>query len=313
MTENDPDNRGHRMARWYACLSTALICIALLPWPADAQMASRDLIAQASSDPPGRYRRPRGDTPLPDGKVARGTRNIAAAWFSDPTTRYRHFALGTEHEPETLVVSTSDRRVYRLKLPSDSVFEDREPRIADIDGDGQDEIIVVRSYLKQGAALAIIAVRGDGLEIIAETPPIGEHFRWLNPAGVADFDGDGKPDVALVRMPHTHGELELWTLRDGKLVRTYRESDVSNHAVRGLHFKLSAVADFDGDGVADLAIPSFDRRSLRILGFRNGRVREIDRIALPAVAAEDFELVQRHGRPAVRVGLNGGRNVVVTP
>ena len=193
------------------------------------------------------------------------------------------------------------------------VFEDREPRIADINGDGQDEIIVVRSYLRQGAALAIIAVRGNGLEIIAETPPIGEHFRWLNPAGIADFDGDGKPDVALVRMPHTHGELEVWTLRDDKLVRTYRDYDVSNHAVRGVHFKLSAVADFDGDGLADLAIPSFDRRSLRVLGFRNGRVREIDRIALPAGAAEDFELVQRHGRTAVRVGLNGGRSVVVTP
>ncbi len=259
------------------------------------------------------FKRPKVDRPLPDGILVRGTRNIDAAWFSGPTDRYRHFSLGSQHEAEALVVSTADRRVLRLQLPPDSVFEDREPRLADVDGDGLDEVIVVRSYLKTGAALAVIAVRPDGLEIIAETPPIGAPFKWLNPAGVGDFDGDGRPDIALVRMPHLVGELEVWTLKDGNLVRTYTEDNVSNHAVGSQHFRLSAVADFDGDGIADLAIPSFDRRSLRILAFRKGRVREIDTILLPAIAAENFSVETKDGRAAVRIGLNGGRSVVVTP
>lgn len=295
-------------------LALALVTTALaLADRAGAQGVARADAHEAAVEPTAPYRRPRTDRPLPGGKVGRGARNIAAAWFSDPTTRYRHFVLGSEHEAETLVVSTSSRRVYKLTLPADSVFEDREPRIADVDGDGEDEVIVVRSYAKTGAALAVVGVRGDGIAIIAETPPIGEPFQWLNPAGVADLDGDGRPDIALVRMPHTMGELEVWTFKDGGLVRTYVESDVSNHALRSAHVNLSAIADFDGDGVADLAVPSLDRRSLRVLSFRAGQVHELRRISLPAVAAENFRLVETGGRMSVRVGLNGGRVILVTP
>jgi FG-GAP-like repeat len=303
-----------RNHRWLGVILSIALGSLALSAGAHAQRHPAAAGAQHGDHAPAiRFARPHADRPLPDGKLARGRRNIAAAWFSNPTARYRHFALGAEHEAETLVVSTTGRRVFLLTLPADSVFEDREPRIADVDGDGRDEVIVVRSYLKTGAALAIVAVRGDGLEIVAETPPIGQPFRWLNPAGVGDFDGDGRPDIALVRMPQIAGELEVWTLRNGTLVRTASGDDVSNHAAGSRHLKLSAVADFNGDGIADLAIPSFDRRALRFLAFQGGRPIEFARIALPAAAAEDFRLVEKDGRAAVAVGLNGGRTVVVEP
>jgi hypothetical protein len=267
----------------------------------------------ASGDASAPYKRPRIDKPLPDGKVARGSRNILAAWFSDPTPRYRHFVLGSEHEAGSLVVSTSDRRVFRLTLAPDSVFEDREPRIADVDGDGLDEVIVVKSYLKGGSALAIAAVRGNALEIAAETPPIGTPFRWLNPAGVGDFDGDGRPDIALVRTPHSDGELRILTMRDSRLVETLAEDDVSNHAVGSRHLRLYAVADFDEDSIVDLAIPSRTRREIRFLSFKGGQMREISRVPLPAAASEDFSVVTKDGRTAVRVGFSSGRSMIVVP
>ncbi len=303
------------MTFWLHLAIALVFASSVLPAAAQAQNRSGAMFADSDEDAKHLrpFRRPKVDRPLPDGLLARGPRNVAAAWFSGPTDRYRHFALGAEHEAEILVVSTADRKIFRLQLPADSVFEDREPRLADVDGDGLDEVIVVRSYLKTGAALAIVAVRADGLSIIAETPPIGAPFKWLNPAGVADFDGDGRPDIALVRMPHLVGELEIWTLDNGKLVRIITENDVSNHAIGSHHFRLSAVADFDGDGISDLAIPSFDRRSLRILSVRDRRVREIDRIALPAIAAENFTVEMSSERPAVRVGLNGGRTLLITP
>jgi hypothetical protein len=249
---------------------------------------------------------------LPDLRVARGKGTIAEAWFADPTTRYRHFVLGSRYEAGSLVVRLADGSTRKLTLPESSVFEDRQPRLADVDGDGIDEIVVVRSYLDRGAALAVVALRNDKLEIIAEAPPIGRPQAWLNPAGIADFDGDGRLDIAYVQMPHVLGLLRVWTLRGGKLVEIAQARDFSNHVGGSTHLGMSVVADFDGDGVADLAIPSFDRRSVRVLTFKGG-VREISRHELPAQAADDFSLGSEKGRPSVIVGLAGGRRFRVTP
>lgn len=290
-------------------LSAATLVLPALP--ALAQSGGGAAPRAIEGEPPG-FRRPRRDRPLPDAAVARGTRNIAAAWLSDPTDRYRHFVLGSQHEAATLIVSTTDRRLFRLTLPEDSVFEDRNPRIADVDGDGQDEILVVRSYAKKGSALAIAQVQDpEGLVIALETPPIGEPNRWLNPAGVADFDGDGRPEVALVKTPHVGGELQLWRFEDDRKRLVLTTDDVSNHASGSRHQSLSAVADFDGDGTPELAIPSFDRREIRFLSFKGGRVRELHRAGLPARAGEDFRVVDQNGTPAVSVGIGAGRGFIV--
>lgn len=63
---------------------------------------------------------------------------------------------------------------------------------------------------------------------------------------------------------------------------------------------LSAIADFNGDGVADLAVPSLDRRSLRFISF-NGGVRELARKPLPAPAASDFVIEWEGSKPIVAV------------
>ncbi|MFM1813961.1 MAG: hypothetical protein RLZ98_656 [Pseudomonadota bacterium] len=257
------------------------------------------------------FKLPVYDNPLHEGRLMRGSRNIRAAWFSDPMTDYAHHALGGEAEPRTLVVSTDKRVVLRLTLPADSVFEDREPRIVDVDGDGTDEIVVIRSYITKGSVLAIAAVGQTGLGIVAETEPSGMPFEWLNPAGFGDFDGDGKPDIAVVRRPHDLGQLEIYTLRGRRLERILTVDDVSNHRQGNRDTHLSLVQDFDGDGVVDLAIPTFDRHILQILSFKGRRVRDLDRIYLNARASENFSFVTRRGQEMMAIGIGGGRKQYV--
>jgi hypothetical protein len=247
---------------------------------------------------------------LPDLRIARGERNISEAWLTEPTTRYRHFVLGAAYEAASLTVLLKDGRRLTLRLPETSVFEDRLPRLADLDGDGKDEIVLVHSYLEKGSALAVIGVRGDGLTILAETPPTGRPHTWLNPAGIADFDGDGRLDIAYVQMPHVLGRLRVWTLRPEGLREIATLEDTSNHVAGSADLGLSAVADFNDDGVADLAIPSLDRRFLRLITFKGG-VRELARKSLPSPALSDFAIEREGGKPIVVVGLGGGRKVRV--
>ncbi len=250
------------------------------------------------------------DGALPDGRVATGTRDIARAWLAEPTKNYDHGVLGDKVEAGALVIERSDGRRETLRLNGDAVFEDLEPRLADLDGDGRDEIIVVKSYLRRGAALAVIAERKGKYEIAAETPPLGSPHQWLNPAGIGDFNGDGKIDIALVRQPHVVGALELWSWIGGGLRKTGELADTSNHIIGSRALNMSASADFDGDSAQDIAVPSLDRSKLRLLSFMPAH--EIASVPLPAKAVTNLGLIAiENSPPAVVLGLADGSLVAV--
>lgn len=244
----------------------------------------------------------RPDGSLPDGEVVAGSRDIARVWFAEPTTRYDHGILGDKIEAGALVIEADDGKRHTVRLKNDAVFEDLTPRLVDLDGDGHDEVIVVKSYLKRGSALAVVALRKGRYDIVAETPPLGSPHRWLNPAGIADFTGDGKIDIALVRQPHVVGELELWGYANGHLTETATLPDTANHIAGARALHMSAVADFDGDGIADIAIPSLDRGRLRIVSFAPA-AREIASVTLPAKIVTNLALIA--GAPPAGTAATG--------
>lgn len=252
------------------------------------------------------------DGALPDGRVVTGTRDIARVWLAEPVSRYDHGVLGDKIEAGSIVIEPRDGKPQTLRLKTDAVFEDLRPRLADLDGDGRDEIIVVKSYLKRGSALAVIGARDGKYDVIAETPPLGSPNRWLDPVGAADFDGDGKIDLALVRQPHVVGSLELWTFADRKLRLAGEMTDTTNHIIGSRAINMSAVADFDGDGNADVAVPSLDRSRIRMIAFAP-QPREIANIVLPdAKAVTDLGLIAaKSGPPAIAVGLADGTLAVI--
>jgi len=152
---------------------------------------------------------------------------ITAASYADPTDRYDHGVLGDAIEYGALVLTLDTGKQLRIVLPESRVFEDIEPRLADLDGDGAPEVMVVETDANLGARLSVYGV--DGL--ITATPFIGRTYRWLAPIGAADLDGDGAIEVAYVDRPHLARIIRVWRFQDGELKFVAETPGYTNHRI----------------------------------------------------------------------------------
>lgn len=243
---------------------------------------------------------------LPDAVISRGTRDIRRAWLSDPVRRYDHGVLGDNIEAGSLSVETADGAQLSFKLPKNEVFEDRYARIADLDGDRRDEVVVVNSHVDLGAALAVFGLRGGKLVRLARTPFIGRSHRWLNPAGIGDFDNDmsNGNEVAIVVTPHIGGTLQFWSYADRTLSLNASRYGFSNHAIGSRIQKMSVVlpAKFG----ARLVLPDASRRTLVEVTLRAGKVEITRSLQLPGqIATEIVRLDGSDGNMRLGFGVTG--------
>lgn len=246
---------------------------------------------------------------LPDAEVIVGHGVVRRAWLVFPSSHYDHAILGDGIEASGVRVELASGQHQTFRLPDDSVFEDRYPRLVELDGDGVDEIVLVRSYLDRGAALVVLKTTPDGLEILAESDPIGLPHRWLNPVGAGDFDRDGITELAVVVTPHIGGILILYKRQGDRLVPAYRMSGFSNHRIGSPILGQSAVVDLNGDGVPDLAVPAAGFYELRLISVTNGALKEIHKLAhsSPIVTALEVIDLDGDGDRDLRYGLADGR------
>ncbi|MEM7321128.1 MAG: VCBS repeat-containing protein [Pseudomonadota bacterium] len=159
---------------------------------------------------------------------------IMSAAFAGATDEYGHGVLGNLSDAKGLTIHLRRPGSNKISCPAEAalpvgqVFEDIAPRLADLNGDGMPEIIVVQSGARSGARLAIYNRRA---ELVAATPYIGTRFRWLAPAGIGDMDQDGAVELAYVDRPHLAKTLRVWRFENGQLTEIATLGGVSNHRI----------------------------------------------------------------------------------
>ena len=259
--------------------------------------------------PPEREAAPDG---VPGGAIATADgEGITSAWYSQPTDRYAHGALGDAVEAGAMVVQDVYGHRVTVTLPPDQVFEDLTPRIADFDGEGRNEVLAIRATARAGAALVVYDLAGSSLIEIDSTPPVGANH-WLNIAGIGDFTGDRSLDIAAVRRPDGDGTLEIVTLDRRRFRTVDSEKGFSNHVFGSTETGMSAVARINDDNIADLAVPDQDRRVLRIMTVAGGSLREIARVALDGVIVTAIGTLHPLDKPTFLLGLDDGRLIAIS-
>lgn len=200
--------------------------------------------------------------------------DIAAAFYVEPTDRYAHGVLGDRIEWAALEAEDPNGVVRAYHIPDASVFEDIAPRLFDIDGDGEREAWVIRADATDGARIEAYGIVGDRLVRRFAGPAIGTGFRWLNPIGVADFDGDGVREAAYIETPHIGGIITVLKPMGDKLEIVARMGGYSTHKIGSKRLDLGAVADLDGDGAAEMILPTQLHDRLAVIGMANGKLYE---------------------------------------
>ncbi|MEO4040541.1 hypothetical protein AAFN47_02930 [Hoeflea sp. CAU 1731] len=289
-------------------LASAMFCLACISALADAAWTLKKTDVAAYERLLKPEQKPDSRDSLPDGVLAASNNggDIIAAWYERPTSRYQHGILGDAIEASVLAVRLQNGETEKLELPNTEVFEDRTPRIHDLDGDGSNEVVTIRSSVHSGASVSVYGLREGRLVQIAATKFIGRPNRWLNVAGIEDYVGNGGLQIAYVQTPHIGGVLKLVELREGKLKNRAEAGGFSNHFIGSRKMGLSASGDFDQDGRLDLALPDADRKALRIVTLANDVWANVAAFQLPARIDKDMLIDRGHDGQSVVIGLENG-------
>jgi len=194
---------------------------------------------------------------LTDGRLA-ALGDGRYALFTDPTDRYGHGALGDSVEGTTLTVvdPAAERIDWQTEVRPPEVFEGLQPLVADLDGDGDPEIVATVADSENGSRIWAFSASGERL---ATGPVYGPG--WRHQLLVAPVGPGGKPELAVVRKPHVDHVLEFYRL-DGGLEVVATLAGFSTHTYGSRNIDGAVAADFDADGTVEVLVPSTDRNEL---------------------------------------------------
>ncbi len=182
--------------------------------------------------------------------------------LSEPTEKYDHGVLGDTLEASSITRiddPLTGKVSAEISMSPDLVIEGISPIWADLNQNGEREIIVTVSNAQQGAQ--ILVFNEDGQKI-ATGPDIGQGYRWRHQIAVAHFGPNDEIEIADVLTPHLGGVVEFYQLDGDQLKIVAQIPGYTSHVIGTRNLDMAAAGDFDGDGNVELVLPNQERSQL---------------------------------------------------
>jgi len=126
-----------------------------------------------------------------------------------------------------------------------------ELAVGDFDGDGYPDVAVVNSGNGYPATLHLFR-NGSGGFVESAVLTLERRYGGVR---VADFDGDGRPEIAVTLNDPVYGpELLVYRSPDASRLFLASRQEFPNTAPQDLYPPSEIVADFEGDGLRDLIL-----------------------------------------------------------
>ncbi len=182
------------------------------------------------------------------------------------------------------VRGTLDRGATTITIPnSNFILTDSFTAVANLDDDPNPEIIAVSDNTNSGTGVfadTLWVFEHDGR--IKPGFPVGlylevinQEFYNLGPPTIADFDGDGEPEIAIPAGKRVIGAVNGNNISQTMLAvyesdgsRKWQRDLIPTNDSAGAGTRTAAAFDFDGDGAAEIVY--LDEQKLYILNGRDG-------------------------------------------
>ena len=199
---------------------------------------------------------------LPDARILSDGQGLLLV-LSDPTTAYDHGVLGDAVEAGSVTLLDESGHILQvISAPDGQVIEGIMPLWADLDEDGQAEIIITVSGPSSGAQL--LAYRQDG-SLLAASSAIGTGYRWRNQMAASTFGPNGELELVDVLTPHLSGTVEFFRINGDRLERTASISGYTSHVIGSRNLDMALAADLDADGQFEVLLPNLARTALGVI------------------------------------------------
>ncbi len=146
-------------------------------------------------------------------------------------------------------------------MPTDADVSWRSALLADVDGDGRDDLILPGGSLGDQDTIQVAVSDGDSFGDVTEWWRSTREDGWFWPG---DFDGDGRSDLLHYNTDEDGENIAQLLTADDQQFTAQSESPLPG-APYSPYVAEWLVGDVDGDGVDELVIPKAGRQSIDVL------------------------------------------------